>query len=85
MIHTLPSDLQEFARASLARGDYASETDLIVHAVRVLRNLKRQHERLKNDIQQGMDELDRGEGRPLDIEAVKRRVQKSCEAKGIAD
>lgn len=34
-------------------------------------------ERLRHDLGEGLDALDRDEGRPLDVESIKRRARKA--------
>jgi antitoxin ParD1/3/4 len=72
---------EKFIAERMAQGDYDSPVQIVVEGLRLLgeqemsRLLKMQL--LQRDIQKGLDELERGQGTPLDIEAI---IQ-SCEAK----
>ncbi len=72
----LPIDLADFVRGKVESGEYASEQDLLINAVHVLRELNRKHEQLRRDIQIGIDQLNSGEGRPLDIDRIKSEGMK---------
>lgn len=72
---TIPRKLEPFIRRSLAAGEYRSESELVLDAVRTLRELKRRHRRLKADIQHGIGQLDRGQGEPLDMKAIKAKAR----------
>lgn len=53
---------EEFVQDALAKGVYASRQQLLDEAVELLKK----RERLRGMIQEGLDELDRGEGIPGD-------------------
>lgn len=68
---TLPPDVRQFVDNAIASGEYQSEDEVLVSAVRVLRELKERHEALRRDIQQAIESLDRGEGTPLNMDEIK--------------
>ncbi len=65
----LPSDIALFIEQEVASGRYRSEDELVVDAVRVLRELKSRHQRLCEDIQEGIRELEAGRGIELNGDA----------------
>lgn len=67
----IPPELEQYVQQELAKGEYRSEDELILDAVRVLRELKTRHEKLRQDVQAAVAQSDRGESEPLDIEAIK--------------
>lgn len=71
---SLPPDLEKFVRQELASGEYASEEEILQEGLRLLQDRKQRLEQLRSDIQVGLDQLDRGEGAPLDMEAIKAKV-----------
>lgn len=75
---TLPQDLQSYVDESVARGEFKSQDDLIVNALADQRKRalarSRKREALIRDIQVGIDELERGESAPLDMDAIWREV-----------
>ncbi|MBI1900406.1 MAG: hypothetical protein HYS13_04730 [Planctomycetia bacterium] len=85
MSYPLPPDVQDFVHEALSRGDYATEEELVSDAVRMLRSMKRRHERLRQDIQEAIDSLDRGEGVKLDLKALEADLEKQWDADGIPE
>ena len=66
MMHPFISpELNQLVHEELTAGQYASEEDVLLAGVKALRQL-RAHERLRAEIQEGLAELDRGEGIVLD-------------------
>ncbi|ETW95273.1 ribbon-helix-helix domain-containing protein [Candidatus Entotheonella palauensis] len=57
----LPDDLLEFVRHELARGTYASETELVCEALYLLRERSRRIDALHDDIRLILRRLHRGE------------------------
>ena len=62
MVGTIPSDLEPFVQQQVATGQYASADEVVVAGLQVLRELKRRQEEFREQVQLGVDELDRGEG-----------------------
>lgn len=67
----IPPELEQYMQQELAKGEYESEGELILDAVRVLQELKTRHENLRQDVLAAIAQSDRGESEPLDIEAIK--------------
>ena len=76
---SLPPDLQQFVQAQIERGDYSTTGEVLCAALTLLR--EREHvrairlERLRADVRIGLDELERGEGSPLDMNEIKEEVR----------
>jgi antitoxin ParD1/3/4 len=62
--------LAQFVEQEVASGKYGSEVDVLCEGLRLLQERQRRLRSLRADIQAGLDQLDRGEGIPLDVEAV---------------
>jgi antitoxin ParD1/3/4 len=79
MDYRFPSDLQPYVDEMLASGAYGDVHALILDAVYRHRDLelarRRKYEELKKDIQIGIDQLDRGQSRELDMADVRKRVR----------
>jgi len=73
MATSLPSDLAQFVEREIASGKYQSEAEVICEALRILRERERRLEALRKDVQAGLEQVDRGEGAPLDAESIKAR------------
>ncbi len=62
MTEVLPSDLQQFVREEVASGMYKTEDEVVIEAVRMLRESTVRREQLRQEIQGRIERLDRGEG-----------------------
>lgn len=58
---TLPPDLGHFVQEQVAAGRYQTEQELVVDAVRVLRELQARQQQFHDDVRLGMEQLGRGE------------------------
>ena len=58
---TYPVDVEEFVSSELTSGQFRSRDELFVEAVRVLRELKAQHNQLASEIAESLKQADRGE------------------------
>jgi antitoxin ParD1/3/4 len=76
MTTTLSPELKQLIRQEMARGWYASENDLLMAAVQLLSERREQLDALRREIQPALDRLDRGEGTPLNIEAIKAKARR---------
>ncbi len=81
MSETFPPDVQEFVKQVVAAGEYGNEDEVMIAGVRALRELRQRHDELRQDIQVAIDELDRGEGEPLDMVAIKAEVAENYRAR----
>lgn len=79
---SMPSEIVQFIEREIASGRYRSEDELVLDAVKVLRELKERHRGLCNDIQQGMRELDDGRGIELAGDAELRQFLNEIKAEG---
>lgn len=74
---SLTPQLENFVKQKVSTGMYNSVSEVIREALRLLEEkevLKAMKlEALKADIQDGIDSLDSGQGKPLDIESIKAR------------
>jgi putative addiction module CopG family antidote len=61
-----PPDIQQFVRAEITVGKYASEQELIVEAVRLLRDSEARFEEFRKDLRAEFERIDRGEGTVLE-------------------
>lgn len=62
MIPSLPHDLEEFVQQELEDASYQSRDDLLVDAVRLLRDQKRRLETVREQVRMGRQQIERGEG-----------------------
>jgi antitoxin ParD1/3/4 len=62
MSDTIPSDLEQFVQQQVATGQYHSQDEVVVAGLRILREVKSRQAAFREQIQAGVDQLDRGEG-----------------------
>ena len=70
---TFPPDVAEFMHDSVAAGVYASEAELLIEAVRKLRDSRDNYLRFQAQFHQRLEQLDRGEGIILEGDAQLER------------
>lgn len=85
MSMSLPHDLQQFVEREIASGRYRSEEDLVCEGLRLLRERERRLRALRQDVEPALEQLDRGEGEPLDAERIKARGRRGLAARGKED
>ena len=73
----IPTEYFPSLRAAIARGAYASEYEIVAHALR----LWQRQEDLASKIQEGIDSLDRGEG--ISGEVVESKLKAKAAALGL--
>jgi Arc/MetJ-type ribon-helix-helix transcriptional regulator len=66
MTETFPPDVQQFVRQEIAAGNFRSEQELVVQAVRSLRDSEENVKRFRLEVQEAVESLDRGEGIELE-------------------
>ena len=69
----MPPDLGQFVEQQVAAGNYHSEEELVVSAVRVLRDVQAQQRQFAEDVRLGMEQLDRGEFSEYDEAGLRKR------------
>ena len=62
----IPSEFSAFVYEAMQSGSFASEADVVAAGLRLLREQDEKRHALRQDIQVGIDSLDRGEGIPSD-------------------
>jgi putative addiction module CopG family antidote len=70
---------QEFVDAKVASGQYSTFEAVVEEAIRRWRESEAGMTRLRAAVQAGIDELDRGEGAPVNIDDVVARGRKRRE------
>lgn len=83
MIQRLPQELEQFVAQELARGEFASREELIVEGVRLLQERRRHLETLRDEIDTGLQQLERGEGLEIADEAAHRAFFDDIRACGL--
>ena len=66
MLGAIPSDLEQFVQQQVATGQYHSQDEVVIAGLQILREVKCRQATLREQVQVGIDQLDRGEGIELD-------------------
>ena len=70
---TIPVEFEAFVEQAIASGRYRSEEEVFADALRLLSERERKWQSLRDDIQAGLDDAERGDVAPLDVEDIKQR------------
>jgi len=70
---TIPTEFEAFVERAVASGRYRSEDEVLANALRLLSERERRWQALHDDIQAGLDDIERGDTAPLDVEDIKQR------------
>jgi putative addiction module CopG family antidote len=84
MKHTYPPDLEQFVQEALQTGEYASEDDVVFEAVRTLREVKQKHQSLRDDVRAAIDEIEKGQGEPWDVDELKAELARELDSGSAA-
>jgi Arc/MetJ-type ribon-helix-helix transcriptional regulator len=82
MSYAFSGELQRLVETELARGIYANEDELLLVALKSLRDREEEFGQFRAEIQGRIDSLDRGEGIELDDEQALRHFASEIKAEG---
>jgi Arc/MetJ-type ribon-helix-helix transcriptional regulator len=69
---SFPPELEQFVEEQVAAGNYQSEQELVVSAVRVLRDVQVRQREFYEDVRLGMEQLERGDFTEYDDAGLRR-------------
>ncbi|GAA3939794.1 type II toxin-antitoxin system ParD family antitoxin [Litoribacillus peritrichatus] len=82
---SLTSELESFVKSKVETGMYRSASEVVREALRLLEEQDEiqsmRLEALRRDVNQGLDSLERGQGKPLDMEAIKAKGRAKLQTK----
>ena len=76
------SDLDQYLEAKISSGEFGSREEFFLETARIYRELETRHADAKSLIQERIDEADRGNLEPLDIDAIKAELAQELDATG---
>lgn len=83
---SLTPQLELYVKQKVAGGMYNSASEVVREALRLLEERDALQtmklEALRQDINQGLTSLDNGEGKPLDIDVIKRKARAAQNGNG---
>lgn len=75
MTISLSPELQRFVEEQVRSGRFVTTDAAVAEAVRQMKEREEKLASLRREIQIGLDELDRGQGEPWDVEAMKANLR----------
>ena len=82
MSYAFPPELQQMVRQELTAGNYSSEDELLLEAVRLLRQRDEDLRQFKAQLHDRLDRLERGVGIELEDEQALRAFFDEIQARG---
>ncbi len=82
MSYAFPGELQQLIQSELAKGVYASEDELLLVALKALREHEQVFQQFRAEVQNRIESLDRGEGIELEDEQALRGFAGEIKAEG---
>jgi putative addiction module CopG family antidote len=78
--YAYPPDIEQFVQEALQTGEYDSEDAVLFAAVRALREIKRKHQSLRDDVHAAIDEIEQGQGELWDVAELKAQLAKGLDS-----
>lgn len=78
----IPADLQPKIQAAIVRGDFANEQELVAEILRAAMPVVGDYERLRRDVQASVAEVERGDVREADFDAVRQQLCREFDESG---
>jgi Arc/MetJ-type ribon-helix-helix transcriptional regulator len=82
MSYVFPAELQQLVQNELAKGNYANEDEVLLQAMRALRDREAALQQWRTEIRGRIESLDRGEGVELEDEQALRGFADEIKAEG---
>jgi antitoxin ParD1/3/4 len=82
-ITSLPPDLEQFVQSQLDSGKYGSASEVVCDAVRILRERQKRLEGLRQEIEQGIKDLDAGEFIEIESDDALREFFEDIQTRGM--
>jgi Arc/MetJ-type ribon-helix-helix transcriptional regulator len=70
----IPTDLRPAIKAAIAKGGYANEEELVSEILRAAIPALEQYQQLRSDVQASLDEVELGNVRDADFDAVREQL-----------
>lgn len=80
MTITIQPELEQFVQQEIASGEYGDASAVVAEALRLLQQ-KRRHEALRDEIRIGVEQAERGETAPLDMNRIREEVHRRIETR----
>ena len=78
----IPTTLKPFVDEELSSGKFASESELVITALELYREMKERHSDLRSKVEKSAAQADAGLATSLDMEDIKSRLSAKFDANG---
>ena len=78
----LSPDLEQYVQHKVASGQFASPEEFAREAMRLYRELESRHESLKGDVQAALEQAEKGQSEPLDVDSIKAELTDELDEQG---
>ena len=79
------TELQHYIDQKVRSGEFASPDAFAVKAIQLYREMESRHQQLRADLQRSIDQADRGETEPLDMDAIKAEARRRYDSQRGTD
>ena len=70
----IPSDLQPLIEATIAKGGYANEQELVSDILRAAVPALEEYQQLRRDVQESLEQVEQGQVREADFDALRQQL-----------
>ena len=78
----IPSDLQPIVEDAVAKGHYRDEQELVTELLRLAAPAMEGYQKLRADVGTSLEQLERGEAKEADFDAIRRRLRDEYDESG---
>ena len=79
---SIPSELQPFVAAEIQSGRFADEQEFLAAMIQLYREMKDRHGLLRARVQRSIEQEQRGELAPLDMDVIKSKLREELDESG---
>lgn len=83
MTLSIPPELEEFVEREISSGKFRSREEVLAEGLRLLKEREQKLDRLREEIQVGLDQLERGEGTVIEDEESHQSFFNDLERRGL--
>jgi len=78
----LSPDLEQYVQQKIASGQFASPEEFALEAMRLYRDLEKRHESIKGDVRAALEQSEKNQSEPLDIDSIKGELTDELDEQG---
>jgi len=78
----LSPDLEQYVQQKVASGQFTSQEEFAQEAMRLYRDIEARHESLKDDVRAALEQSEKGQSVPLDMDSIKSELHDELDQRG---